>query len=100
LKNHFTSSNATIFALAESIFMAAETVTTPAPAASPFFVHAGGGVSFLFHAAENKTVKRGAGEKISSANRSTVPRIIQIIWRCEYISRKVIQGNRKRIAIY
>jgi hypothetical protein len=28
-------------------------------------VHAGGGVSFLFHAAESKTVKRGAGEKIS-----------------------------------
>jgi hypothetical protein len=28
-------------------------------------VHAGGGVSFLFHAAESKTVIRGAGEKIS-----------------------------------
>jgi hypothetical protein len=31
-------------------------------------VHAGGGVSFLFHAAESKTVKRGAGEKISPGN--------------------------------
>jgi hypothetical protein len=32
-------------------------------------VNAGGGVSFLFHAAESKTVKRGAGEKISRGSR-------------------------------
>jgi hypothetical protein len=33
----------------------------------------------LFHAAESKTVKRGAGEKISLANNWTKPQLAQII---------------------
>jgi hypothetical protein len=36
--------------------MAAETVTPNAAATSPFFASSGG-VSFLFHAAESKSVK-------------------------------------------
>jgi hypothetical protein len=45
--------------------MAGSTVTPPAPAASPFFASAGGGVSFLFHAAEIKPRNGMTGEKIS-----------------------------------